>query len=407
MLRRFGIAISIILAAVAISPVSAMAAAEGGHCSMGAGQSSGVWYFAEGYTGQGFREYLCIGNFQEAWAKVEITYMFSDGTTQEEVVEVPASSRDTIDVNTAVGGDKEVSIRLKSSQGIVAEREMYFLYQGAWSGGHCVVGATAPANTWYFAEGYTGSGFDEWICVLNTGDTPANLTSNFQTQEEGLIQRTGYSVPAHSRGSFKINDVLGSDYQTSLVLESSHPVVAERPMYFNYMGRGVHNWQGGHCVMGATSLSSEYYFAEGTTRAGFEEWICIQNPNQHGISVEAAYSLGEGHGEAVGKSYAIPAGTRLTLYVPDEVGPEKDVSAHLFSDDLFIAERPMYFLYQCGLFSPTRGGHCVIGATAPANTWYFAGGRADAGFPPLYWTRLLRAYRDRLCSMAVHPESGR
>ena len=132
---------------------------------------------------------------------------------------------------------------------------MYFAYQGAWAGGHDVVGASSPADTWYFAEGYTGAGFDEWICVLNPGDAAADLTFRFQTQEEGEKVVTGFSVPARSRQSFKANDLLeGGSYQTSLALESTQPVVAERPMYFNYQGTGGWGWIGGHCVMGASEL---------------------------------------------------------------------------------------------------------------------------------------------------------
>ena len=44
----------------------------------------------------------------------------------------------------------------------------------------------------------------------------------------------GLTVPAHSRGTFKVNDLLGADYQASLELESDQPVVAERSMYFAY-----------------------------------------------------------------------------------------------------------------------------------------------------------------------------
>ncbi|MDY6795520.1 MAG: DUF5719 family protein [Actinomycetota bacterium] len=344
------------------------------HASGGGGST---FYFAEGYTGHGFQEYLCLGNPNQFEAEVTITYIFQDGATDQRQLSIPANSRFTANVNTEAGEDKEVSVMVEADSPIVAERPMYFQYMGIWEGGHDVIGATSTSNNWYFAEGYTGYGFEEWICVLNPGDSIANLIFNFQTQEEGLIQRSGLAVPAHSRGSFKVNDVLGPDYQTSLKLESDQPVVAERPMYFSY----AHNVssRGGHCVTGAPSLAKGYYFAEGTTRSGFDEWLTLQNPNSKSITVTASYQPGVGQGEAVGKSYAIPAGTRLTLYVPDEVGLEKDVSAHLFSDDLFIAERPMYFSYGYADLS-VQGGHCVIGATSPSFKWFFAEGYTGSGF---------------------------
>ena len=51
------------------------------------------YYFAEGYTGEDFQEYLCLGNPQEEAAEVFITYMFGDGTTTEQIIQVPPSSR--------------------------------------------------------------------------------------------------------------------------------------------------------------------------------------------------------------------------------------------------------------------------------------------------------------------------
>ncbi len=258
---------------------------------------------------------------------------------------------------------------------------MYFNYGGKWSGGHDTVGATNPAYLWYFAEGYTGAGFEEWICVLNPNDAPASLNFYFQTQEEGLKIETGLPVLPHSRASFRVNDLLeGGAYQTSLTLSSNQPVVAERPMYFDYTGRGNWHWQGGHCVMGVSALSGEYYFSEGTTRAGFEEWLTIQNPYPIDITVNASYQLGEGQGGPVQESYGIPGNTRLTIFVQDAVGSEKDVSTYLYSSSNFLAERPMYFSYGGTGGYAWQGGHCVIGATAPSQEWFFAEGYTGAGF---------------------------
>jgi hypothetical protein len=46
-------------------------------------------------------------------------------------------------------------VKARGGEGVMAERAMYFNYKG-WTGGHAAIAATAPANTWYFAEGYTG-----------------------------------------------------------------------------------------------------------------------------------------------------------------------------------------------------------------------------------------------------------
>jgi predicted lipoprotein with Yx(FWY)xxD motif len=342
--------------------------------------STFTFYFAEGYTGPGFEEWLCLGNPGDTPVDVEVTYLFNDGSPpQTETYPVSALSRFTVSVNSIVGPDKDVSLKCEADSPFVAERPMYFNYNGVWTGGHDAVGATETSDTWYFAEGYTGPGFDEWICVLNPGDAAAELTFRFQTEEEGEKVVGGRSVPAHSRGSFKANDLLeGGYYQTSLALESTQPVVAERPMYFNYTGRGGWSWSGGHCVMGAPSLATEYFFAEGTTRGNFEEWLTMQNPGTSPISVDATYLLTSG--DPVPKSYTIDAGKRLTVFVPDQVGSGKDVSIHLSSGEPFLAERPMYFDYHgMGAWSWT-GGHCVIGTSGSAQEWFFAEGYTGPGF---------------------------
>ncbi len=253
-------------------------------------------YFAEGYSGPGFQEYICLANPDASPALVNITYMFPDGGKLDSSLIVPARSRSTVDVNSAVGADREVAARIMSDRAVICERPMYFRYQDRLTGGSDVMAADEPAAAWYFAEGYTGPGFDTWVCVLNPGDQPARLTFRFQTQEAGEVVRDGLEVGARSRRTFKANELLGPDYQFSLALTSDRPVVAERPVYFDYSGMAARDWDGGHCVMGANAPGKEFYFAEGTTRSEFEEWLTLQNPNPTPIEVTAEYHFAPGQG---------------------------------------------------------------------------------------------------------------
>jgi SpoIID/LytB domain protein len=330
-------------------------------------------------TQQNFDEYILLQNPDESTqANVRITYMMPGGNKFSVDYVVSSNSRSTVYVNSFLQ-NAEVSAMVESDIPVLAERAMYFDYQGKWTGGHDVTGANQLSNTWYFAEGYTGPGFDEWVCVQNPGDKPANLKFHFQTQEEGLKEIEGFSVPAFSRQTFKVNDLLGGKpYQTSLALESDQPVVAERPIYFDYTGMENRHWTGGHCVVGVPSLSKQYYFAEGTTRPGFDEWLTLQNPNPAGIIVKAIYQLGSGQGSPVEKSYVVPANGRVTVFVPDEVGMDKDVAVFLSSASDFLAERPMYFDYTYSGASWT-GGHCIIGSPQAANEWFFAEGYTGEG----------------------------
>jgi Family of unknown function (DUF5719) len=341
-----------------------------------ADQWKSTFYFAEGYTGTNFQEYATLENPNAAAADAWITFMFTDGTSQSQYYSLAPTSRLTVDINQLAGAGKELSMRVVStSPGIVAERPMYFNYKGFWSGGSDAVGATAPNASWYFAEGNTLSGFDQYVTVLNPGDATANLTFHYMVEGQGE-QDTGGQVAPHSRATFKTRDQIGANLNASLYLSSNQAVVAERPMYFNYLGLAANNWTGGHDVVGTNSPQKQWYLAEGTTRGGFEEWLCLENPGSSDITVNATYQLGSGQGDPINKSYTVPAKQRLTVSVNREIGPEKDDSVFLSSTSDFIAERPMYFNYH----NVWTGGHDVLGANNSAKTWYFAEGTTRDNF---------------------------
>ena len=359
------------------------------------------FYFAEGYTGDNFIEYLCIGNPNKVAATANVTYMFSDGATKDVSYNVSANSRYTVKVNDEVGAGKEVSIRvLSETPNLVAERPMYFNYNGVWTDGSEAAGASSPAKNWYFAEGNTLEGFDQYVTVLNPGGTVANLTFHYMVEGQGEIPVSAQVNPS-TRATFKTRDQIGSGKNASLYLESDQNVVAERPMYFNYQGLASNNWTGGHDVVGANSPAKDWYFAEGTTRSGFEQWLTLQNPGSSEITVNATYQLGPNQGNPVQKSYVVPARQRLTVPVNVELGAEKDNSVYLSSTSDFIAERPMYFDYH----GAWDGGHVVLGTNDSANTWFFADGYTGDNFHE--WLCLQNPGTDTVnVDITYYPTSG-
>lgn len=214
---------------------------------------------------------------------------------------------------------------------------------------------------------------------MNPGDDEATLTFRYMVEGEGEAVRTE-KVDASSRATFSAASHVGFEKDISLLVESDTDVVVERPVYFDYRGLTGRSWKGGHCVVGANSPANTWYFAEGATREGFEEWLCIQNPGDTDIEVKATYMLGPGQGDPVTRSYQVPAKQRLTVSVNLELGAGKDVSARLTSGSEFIAERPVYFNYQGPNSRGWDGGHDVLGAVEPAKTWFMAEGYTGTGF---------------------------
>ena len=72
---------------------------------------------------------------------VEITYFTLEaGVKGPYKVIVPAGTRHTVYVNEQACAGLQLSAQVVSDKPVVAERPMYFNYNGAWTGGHDVLG---------------------------------------------------------------------------------------------------------------------------------------------------------------------------------------------------------------------------------------------------------------------------
>lgn len=321
-----------------------------------------------------FEEWLCLENDSGTPANVTIEYYTGEGRTTRQVLQVSAASRRTVSVNEAVGWGQDVSAKVTSDVGIVAERPMYFDYHNAWPGGHVSSGAPAPAARWYFAEGCTRTGFEEWLTIENAQGTAATVTLTFMT-EAGPVSPRQVSAPASARTTVNVNDIVGPEHDVSALVESDAPVVVERPVYFRYRDK----WSGGHDSLGALEPSTAWYFGEGTTRANpadgsYEEWLCLQNPGAGQADAHVSFLL-DGGG-TVERDYRIAPASRFTIDVNLEVGSDRDVSAVVTSEAPLVAERPMYFSTREGW----DGGDVAMGSVAPAASRLFAEGCTRDGF---------------------------
>ncbi|MDI6830402.1 MAG: hypothetical protein QME88_03600, partial [Actinomycetota bacterium] len=110
-------------------------------------------------------------------------------------------------------------------------------------------------------------------------------------------------------------------------------------------------WSGGHDVTGGGKAGKTWYFAEGCTRMGFEEWVCLFNPNPETAIATCRYMLGDG--QVLERDEALPPRSRVTVNVHGVVPPESDVSLAVESTAGIVAERPMYFRYRNAI----TGGH--------------------------------------------------
>ena len=354
------------------APTSTRAEWSGGHCAGAVPAASRTWFFAEGCTRPGFEEWICVLNPGDEAGDVLFRFLLPHGEGMPIRTTVSPQSRLTLHVNQAAGAGHDVSVSLESGVPVIAERSVYFRYgAGGWAGGHCEHGAPAASRTWFFAEGCTREGFETWLCVANPGQTEARVEVDFLLgvgQGENL--RTAFDLGPGRRHTLRVNDHVPPDRDVSMRVSSSLPVVAERPMYFNYRGA----WDGGHVALGSAKPSNNWYFAEGCTREGFEEWICLLNPGEREATVRLSFMSPEGEFQEV--NLALPARRRHTVYVNQAAGPGKDLSCEITSTVPVVAERPMYFSYPGNVL----GGHISSGITQPAGELFFAEGCTLGGF---------------------------
>jgi hypothetical protein len=153
--------------------------------------------------------------------------------------------------------DAEVSTSVLSDLPVVAERAMYFVYNGK-KGGHCSVGARSPSNRWYLAEGYTGGNFHMYVLLQNPNGSGAVARVRFM-KGNGECREIPVELPPHSRRTVFVNSLPGlSGCEVGVQVQSDLPVIVERSQYFDYGGL-----DDGTNSIGAINASRSWYFAEG------------------------------------------------------------------------------------------------------------------------------------------------
>ena len=148
--------------------------------------------------------------------------MKGDGTTATQDWNVNPQTRLTVLPSAVLGvGDDAAHdfgtrVECTNGQQVFVERPMYFNYKEKWTGGHDVMGATSLENTFYFAEGYTGTDvFEEWLTMLNPGatTTSAHITYMFP---DGATQEQDVAIGATTRVNVLVNEVVGPDKEVSV-----------------------------------------------------------------------------------------------------------------------------------------------------------------------------------------------
>jgi len=246
--------------------------------------------------------------------------------------------------------------------------------------------------TFYFAEGFTAPGFQEYLSLLMP-DQGGTAQIDYYTQAghlpSVLVPLTGGHVVVED-----VNADVGRDQQVSARVKLPFAGVVERTLHFRFG-----SWHGSTDIVGVNSPSTGWYFAEGSTLAFFNEYLTLQNPNPGPANVTLTYYTDSGATPV--RTLTLPGSTRTTVAVFDGTsalsaacsidsagnavqcgaGPGiAGVSVQLTSDLAIIAERPFYvqnFSFGSGGIAD---GHVAFGANSPGLVWNFAEGTTIGGF---------------------------
>jgi hypothetical protein len=327
-------------------------------------------YFAEGFTGNAaspFDEWITLFNNSSSEAKVKLRYAKSDGSWVDQgPITVPPTSRGTVNVTAFLGPGVEHSTYVFSDNlSLYSERPMYFNYLGTRSGGHDGVGASMLSRTFYFAEGFTGPGFDTYFTVFNPNWWPVNVQFTYFLPGGGTKVHNAV-VGARSRQTFNARDVVGSSEFSTRVVAGSGLIHVEQPIYFDYGGI-----RGGSVNSGQTELSPTANFAEGFTGSGFDEYLTVGNPNPSAVQIRIVFMRETGGPVVV--TDTMPPNSRRTYKANDYLPAGTAHGTRIEASKPIMAARPMYFSYGPGW----KGGDVGVGFSA--SQWaLFAEGFANS-----------------------------
>lgn len=354
---------------------------------LGSTHAGKTFYFADVPTGGGYASFITILNPGSATANITASYDVGGTTVNTQMLAVPGMTRGTI-IPTNTGPLHHAAVVVTSDLPVVVERPDYFSNVNGGnaqtvSGATSVVGAQALKNDWLFAEGYTGSGFQEYFVLANFSTSPV-MTNVVLEFSNGHTETMAETIQPLDQTFVDVNAIIANRIGTcdtnpcqvtqdvSAEITASSSFIAEREMYFHYThignGRSL-SAIGGTDIIGEPGPASAttYSFAEGYTNDGYDEWLTLQNPTANSETLNVMLVNEDGH--TFNQSFNLVGHSRFTvditamvmqhLIVPNDTYRGYEVSMVVQSSSgAFVAERPMY--WDTGS-SGTQGGSDVSG----------------------------------------------
>jgi len=285
----------------------------GAHTEKASAGSAQRWYFAEGSQGF-FFTYLLLANPLAQANEATVRFLLEGGGQVVRTYRLTPLSRQTVsagDVSELVG--QSFGIEVTFAHGGVAERAMYFGMDPLWTAGHESAGVTAPANTWFLAEGATGPFFETFILMANPNGTPADTTVRFLPASGAPVVKQ-VQVPANGRVTINIEpqDDSLANVPVATEVSSPIPIVVERAQYWP---DPAPNWYEAHNSFGVTETATKWGLAEGRVgeAAGYQTYVLLANPTTNPAQVTITF-LRES-GTPIVKQFTVNPSSRFNVSI--------------------------------------------------------------------------------------------
>jgi hypothetical protein len=224
----------------------------------------------------------------------------------------------------------------------------------AFAAGHGSTGVTAPASSWFLAEGATGPFFDCFILLANPNTLPITATIDYLLSD-GRTFTKAYNVPAESRYTVWVdNEEIGgagvrplANVAVSSAVTSDLPIIVERTMWWPGPEVASDFWTEAHNSPGATATGTRWGLAEGEVGGpqSAETYILIANTSTTAGS--ATVTLLEEGGTPVTVNVPLGPSSRVNVpvsaYLPPPSGGRRRFGALIESNGVeIVVERAMY-----------------------------------------------------------------
>jgi Zn-dependent metalloprotease len=315
------------------------------HGTLGSQVLSDTWYFAEGFTGNGWLTFISATNPNDVAVDVTAVYHLTDGSTVSVDKTIPANGRDTFIGHEDVPGSA-FSVEVQASLPIVSQ-EVLIDTVGLLA--HGTMGSTTLSKTWQFAEGYTGDSWLTFISIGNLSSSPATVTATYNLFGASPEVRQ-LVVAAGARETFVGHELatgVGPGQSFGVTISSNVSVVAQEVLIDPKPVVAL-----GHDVLGSTALGTSFVFGGGTSDANWLTFVSVTNPGSTAGTATATYYFDSG--APVQRSQAVPAHSRITFASYDATGPGQSKpfgvkiqsTVPIASQEVVIDVSPRYLAYS-------------------------------------------------------------